>query len=361
MILTFRYRMKDRSASTRRELRRQSRAVNFIWNYCCEIDREAARRWKAGMNVRRPSAFDLTMLCAGCPEKLGILSDTIAAICGRFVAARSAIFPKTPSFRSTKRNLDWIPVNMFRRSGRIDGSAIIFRKRRYRLWMSRPIPENGKPKSWNMSCDARGRWYVNIQVEVPEAEKRDGPEIGIDLGLKSLATLSDGRKIEAQQFYRKAQADLAKWQRFGKKKRVRALHAKVANQRKDFLHKVSTELVRSHGRIVVGDVSPSSLKQTKMAKSVSDAGWSMLRQMLLYKAIALGAVVEVVNERHSSVTCSACGARSGPTGYRGLRVRDWVCGSCGAVHDRDTNAALNILSFGAKCRPPVAEIPALAS
>src|SRR5690606_21554667 len=195
----------------------------------CEIDREARRRWHGGLNVRRPSAFDLATLCRGTTGELGIHSDTVDAVCKRFVIARDTIFPKTPRFRSAKRSLYWIPVSNFSRPARLEGDALIFRKRSYRLWMSRPLPENGKPKSWNMACDARGRWYVNIQVEVPEAEKRDGPAIGIDLGLKSLATLSDGRKIEAPQFYRKAQADLARWQRFGKKKRVRALHAKVTN------------------------------------------------------------------------------------------------------------------------------------
>ena len=94
-----------------------------------------------------------------------------------------------------------------------------------------------------------------------------------------------------------------------------------------------------------------------MAKSIHDAGWSMFRNMLLYKGIALGSHVEIVSERHSSVTCSACGARSGPKGYRGLRVRQWECCECGSVHDRDQNGALNIL-LAARERPrPVVEIP----
>jgi IS605 OrfB family transposase len=116
--------------------------------------------------------------------------------------------------------------------------------------------------------------------------------------------------------------------------------------RADFQHKAALDLVRRFDLIRVGNVSAAKLARTKMAKSVYDASWSSFRDKLRYKAIAHGAQFEEVNEAFSSVTCSACHARSGPSGLKGLRIRAWRCGGCGSVHDRDINAALNILRCG---------------
>jgi len=361
MILTYRYRIKDGANATKRALQNQASAVNFVWNFCVETDRIAADRYRAGRHVSRPSAFDLIKLCLGAAKVLGIHSDTVNAVCQTFTDARQAIFPKTPRFRSYKRHLPWIPVTRLIKAAKLDDGTLTFLKRKYRLWYSRPLPDGAKPKAWNIACDARGRWYVNIQAEVTEGEKRSGKSVGIDLGLKTLATLSDGSKIEPPQFYRKAEAQLAKFQRYGLKKRVTALTAKVANQRKDFLHKVTTRLVRDYAHIVVGNVSPSKLAKTRMAKSIQDAGWTTLRQQLLYKALKLGAVVEIVSERHSSQMCSCCGIIpvNSPKGMGALGIRHWVCPGCGSSHDRDVNAAVNILRVGLEHQPPVAEILAL--
>src|SRR5580700_6811932 len=126
MFLTYRYRIKDGSSSTRRSLRAQARAVNFVWNYCCQIDREASNRWKAGRCIRRPTAFDLGYLCRGMTKELGLHSDTIDGICKKFADARKTSFPKTPSFRSYKRNLDWIPVARFILAGiKFDNGTLI--------------------------------------------------------------------------------------------------------------------------------------------------------------------------------------------------------------------------------------------
>ena len=362
MMLTFKYRVKDGGASTRRSLRAQARAVNFVWNYCAQIDREAHARWKAGRVAKRPSGFDLVKLCTGVARDLGLHSDCVSAICQKFADARSTTFPKTPKFRSFKRNLDWVPVSTFTRAAKFTDGVLTFQKRKYYVWNSRPLPEGGKPKSWSFSTDSRGRWYLNICVELPEVAKREiRSEVGIDLGLKTLATLSNGHKIEPPAFYRKAETELARLQRFGMKSRARSLAAKVANQRKHFLHVVSTKLVHEFDRIVVGDVSPSKVGRTRMAKSVHDAGWTALRSMLQYKAIAQGAEVEIVNERNTSRMCSCCGtiSASSPKGMGALGIRHWVCSDCGASHDRDVNAAMNILLVGAERRAPVVGIAAL--
>ncbi len=129
---------------------------------------------------------------------------------------------------------------------------------------------------------------------------------------------------------------------------MRAIHAKIANQRKDVLHKFSTRLVQDNAAIFVGDVASAKLVKTKMAKSTLDAGWSMLKTMLEYKSHQAGIVFEVVNESYTTQTCSCCGSipASSPKGRAGLRIREWTCSDCGAVHDRDVNAAKNILAAG---------------
>ncbi|MGH6977797.1 MAG: RNA-guided endonuclease InsQ/TnpB family protein, partial [Brevundimonas sp.] len=356
---TFSFRLKDGSSSTRRALRQQARAVNYLWNYCCQVDREAHARWKAGVNTRRPTAFELTGLCRGVTRELGIHSDTVDAVCKRFADARRATFPQTPRFRTAKRNLDWIPFSNFDRPANLTGSTLTVLKRGYRLWMSRPIPEGCRRGTWSFSADARGRWYVSIQVEMPDVEARPiVSEVGIDLGLKTLATLSNGEKIETPAFYRKAEARLAVLQRRGQKVRARSLAAKVRNQRKHFLHVASANIVKRHDRIVIGDVSPSRLAKTRMAKSIHDASWAALRTMLQYKSIATGATCEIVSERYTSQVCSSCGciSASSPKGMGALGIRQWVCSDCGVSHDRDVNAAINILKAGAECRPLAEEI-----
>ena len=361
MILTFRYRVKDASSGTRNALRRQARAVNFVWNYCCQIDREAASRWKAGRRVKCPSAFDLANLCRGVTKELGIHSDTVDAICRKFADARQACFPKTPHFRSYKRNLDFVPFSNFARPAKLDGGKMTVLGRAYHLWLSRPIPEGGKPKSWEFSTDSRGRWYVNIHVDLPDVPHRAGEAIGIDLGLKDLATLSTGEKIAAPQIYRAEERQLALFQSRGQTARARALSAKIANRRKHFLHVATTNIVDRFAQIYVGDVNAARLKRTNMAKSVSDASWSAFRTMLVYKSRLRGGMCEVVSERYSSQTCSHCGAlpEGRPRGIAGLGVRSWHCDDCGSLLDRDANAARNILRTGAERRPPVVGIPVL--
>ncbi len=171
--------------------------------------------------------------------------------------------------------------------------------------------------------------------------------IGVDLGLKEAAVASTGERIEGR-FYRKLEDQLGMAQRAKKKVRVRAIHAKIKNQRKDLLHKFSTQLVKNNAAIFVGDVASAKLVKTKMAKSSLDAGWAMLRTMLEYKSHQAGIVFEVVNEKYTTQTCSSCGVipASSPKGRAGLRIREWVCCECGTAHDRDTNAAKNILAAG---------------
>ncbi|MGB8420855.1 RNA-guided endonuclease InsQ/TnpB family protein [Paraburkholderia sp.] len=202
----------------------------------------------------------------------------------------------------------------------------------------------------NISEDSRGRWYINICVKL---SPQQGPRrseatksVGIDLGLKDFAALSDGHVVGSERHYRKLEAELAKAQRARKKARVRALHARIKNSRKDQLHKLSTALVEEYGAIFIGNVNASALAKTRMAKSVLDAGWSMFRTMLQYKCDYDSVWFDEVDEAYSTQTCSCCKRRTGPKGQQGLRIREWACPECGAYHHRDINSAENILAAG---------------
>ena len=335
MIRTYRYRIKDSTAAPK--LNEWARSCNFVWNFCNE-SQEHALRW----NQRWPTGFDLNKLTAGCSKELGLHSQTVQTV-GEEYAARRKQFKKRKLRWRGKRSLGWIP---FKASGiKVVDDTVTYAGNTFRFWKRRDIP--GAIKTGNFAQDSRQRWYVNFVVDVPESEVTTGTkQIGIDLGLKTLATCSNGSKIEAPRWYRNQQRRIAEHQRKKRSRQARNLQAKIANRRKDFLHKESDRLTKECELIVVGDVGSSKLTQTKMAKSVNDAGWALFKNLLSYKAMARKVVYREVSERFSTQTCSGCGAISGPKGREGLGVREWVCGECGAVHDRDVNAALNILRMG---------------
>lgn len=350
MLLTYRFRIKDAAAG--KHLDRLARSVNRVWNYCGEVQ-EASRRH----NKRWPSAFDLIKLTSGSSALLGLHSDTVQAVCRQFAASRDAA-RRRPRWRGRK-SLGWAPFAAAR-AIKIEPGVVTHLKRRYRFWSSREVdPEAIHAGSF--AADARGRWHLNLQVEVADRAPAGGGELGIDLGLTTLATCSDGRKIPALQHYRRHQRALAVAQRARNKHRVKAIAARIANQRRHHLHEQSTALARNNQLIVVGNVNAKALARTRMAKSVLDASWSAFRAMLRYKlAIRRGVYVEA-DERWTSQTCSSCGAipASSPKGMGALGVRHWVCSGCGVSHDRDVNAALNILRVGLERQPLVAEIPGL--
>jgi transposase len=227
---------------------------------------------------------------------------------------------------------------------KVEGDTVTFLGKKYRLWVSRPIPAD--IRSGSFSQDAEGRWYLNLSCGVEDIQPIGSGEVGIDLGLTEFATLSTGEKIRNPRHLCKAAAKLARAQRAGRKSQARKIHRKIAAQRRHFLHVKSTEIVRANSLICVGDVNSATLARTKMAKSVLDAGWSAFRSMLRYKAMRHGARFVETNERYSTQVCSCCGAVGGPRGLKHLRVRHWECLRCNSSHDRDVNAAKNILVSG---------------
>ncbi len=339
MVLVYRYRVKSLIGL----LNKQSRVCNFVWNFCNDRQKDAlrfGRRWHTG--------FDLNKLTQGSSKELGLHSGTINAVCEQYAKSRAQ--KKRPFLRYRgKKNLGWVPLKG--RELKREGDAFRFAGNTFRVFNSRPLPEGKIKDGTNFSRDSRGNWFLNIVIEVDATAAHTRAPVrgvGIDLGLKDFAALSTGEKIEAQRIYRGMEQALAVAQRARKKRRVRAIHAKIANCRNDFQHKLSSRLVREFDYIAVGNVSAAGLAKTSMAKSVLDAGWSSFRNKLAYKAIKHGAWFVEVNERFTSQTCSNCGALPGsrPKGIAGLGVREWQCSDCGCVHDRDLNAALNILRRG---------------
>lgn len=342
MILAYRYRVKSLNGL----LNKQARAVNVVWNFCNDAQKHALK-W----SKKWPSGFDLNRLTSGSSRELGLHADTINAVCEQYARSRSA--KRRPYLRYRgKRSLAWLPLKG--RGIRETPAGFHFHGREFKVFKSRPLPVGAKIKDGtSFSRDARGNWFLNVCVEVPDAQARTITSgVGIDLGLKDFATLSTGEKVENPRYRRRLEAKLAVAQRANKKRQAANIHARIANARRDFLHKAALGIVRRFDYIAVGDVSSARLAKTSMAKSVSDAGWSSFRDMLRHKAIAHGAVVEEVDERLSTQTCNVCGVIAGPKGRAGLNERRWTCGGCGVSHDRDTNAALNILMRGSGHRTP---------
>ena len=215
-------------------------------------------------------------------------------------------------------------------------------------------------KTGSFTQDARGRWYVNLHCDVLDAAEPVGHlDLGIDLGLTSQIACSDGIIYRRANLTRTHATALAMAQRAHKKRRVKALQAHIANVRMDWTHKATTAMAQRARLIVIGNVSSAKLIKTPFAKSTYDAAWGIVRSQLQYKARRLAGVCVDGNERFSSVTCSDCGARSGPRGLSALGVRTWGCPCCGVMHERDVNAARNILAFRRGRATPSKGIPVL--
>jgi putative transposase len=209
-------------------------------------------------------------------------------------------------------------------------------------------------KAWKSGCfaqDAVGDWWLCLPVAFEAQECVASKEaVGLDLGLKDTVATSDGERLQAGHFYRGIEQKIAQAQRRGHKRQAKRLHRRAARRRKDALHKFSRRIVDSYQTIVIGDVSSLKLAKTRMAKSVLDASWGMLKTQLKYKGEYAGRSVFIVSEKNTTRACSSCRALTGPAGLDMLDARTWVCSACGGIHDRDVNAAKNIL-FAARCSP----------
>ncbi|MGA5347394.1 RNA-guided endonuclease InsQ/TnpB family protein [Streptomyces griseoincarnatus] len=240
---------------------------------------------------------------------------------------------------------------------------------------SRPLPST--PSTVTVVKDSAGRYFASFVVETGPEEilPQTTPGVGIDLGLGHFAVLSDGRKVDSPRFLRRAEKRLKKAQRAlsrkekGSKNRDKArlkvarAHAKVTDARREFHHQLSTRLIRENQAVAVEDLAVKGLARTRLAKSVHDAGWSAFVSMLEYKAARYGRAFHRIGRfEPTSQVCSQCGAKDGP---KPLNVRVWTCQACGAVLDRDINAAVNVAkaaglavsACGAQVRPGLLPAP----
>ncbi|WP_406298456.1 transposase [Embleya sp. NBC_00888] len=240
---------------------------------------------------------------------------------------------------------------------------------------SRRLPST--PSTVTVVKDSSGRYFASFVVDTDDTEIP--PEatgaIGIDLGLTHFAVLSDGRKIDSPRFLRRAEKKLKReQQRLSRKAKgsnnrtkarlkVARAHARVADARREFHHRLSTKLIRENQAVAVEDLAVKGLARTRLAKSIHDAGWSAFVMMLEYKAARYGRTFTRIGRfEPTSQVCSRCGMKDGP---KPLDVRTWTCSACGAVLDRDINAAVNIAkaaglavsACGAQVRPGAIPAP----
>jgi putative transposase len=263
---------------------------------------------------------------------------------------------KLPRFKSRKRDRARfrIPQRV-----KVDGEHVVIPKVG-RVRIRKSIDVDLPTKSATFKRDATGRWFVVLtaEFEMPDVAL-PAPDpikvVGIDLGLKDFAVLSDGTRIPAPKFFRKAQRKLRKAQRVlsrrkpGSKRKAKArlavakVHQRTNDQRGDFLHKLTTDLVRSHDGLCLEDLSLKGMARTKLAKSVHDASLGEFRRQLTYKAEWNRKHLAVIDRWFpSSKMCRACKAINADLT---LSDRRWTC-ACGAIHDRDLNAAWNIKDEG---------------
>nr|WP_079680527.1 RNA-guided endonuclease TnpB family protein [Planktothrix sp. PCC 11201] len=223
------------------------------------------------------------------------------------------------------------------------------------IW-SRELP--AVPSSATLIKDSANRYFVSFVVEFnPQQLPKNEQSVGIDLGITDFATLSNGEKIKSSKplkkqlkRLRKLQQNLSREQNGSKRrevtrKKLAKLHAKISDTRNDFLHKLSTKIIRENQTIVLEDLNVSGMmKNRKLARAISDLGWQYFRTMLEAKSVMYGRDFRIIDRwTPTSQTCSCCGFKGGK---KELNVREWICLNCGTFHDRDVNAAINILVAG---------------
>ncbi|WJY48523.1 RNA-guided endonuclease TnpB family protein [Streptomyces chengbuensis] len=271
--------------------------------------------------------------------------------------AKRAKYPRFKSRKKSHKSAEYTTSGFRFRDGRLTLAKI---GEPLDIVWSRPLPEGAKPSTVTVSQDAAGRWFVSLLCE--DASVKPFPAnrnaVGIDVGLDHLLTLSTGEKIANPGHERKDRARLALAQRRLAKKsngdganrakarrKVAKIHARIADRRRDGLHKLTTRLVRENQTIVIEDLTVRNMVMNRsLARAISDVAWSEFRCLLECKASWYGREVIAVDRFFpSSRLCSACGTLREKMP---LNVRTWTCDGCGTTHDRDVNAAKNILAAG---------------
>ncbi len=357
----FRYRFYP-SPEQADQLNRTFGCVRKVYNLALDARTRAWTTEKRSVSYVETSAMltawkrdpDLAFLgevsCVPLQQGLRHLQAAYAA----FFAKRSR-YPRFKSKRKSRASAEYTRSGFRYRDGHL---TLAKQTEPLNIVWSRPLPEGAEPSTVTVSCDHAGRWFVSLLVEDPSVRPLPPLEtaVGVDAGITSLVTLSTGEKVTNPRYERADRRKLVKAQRAyartvkgsanREKARVKVarVHARIGDRRRDFLHKLATRLVRENQTVVIEDLCVRNMvRNHSLARAISDAAWSDLRSMLEYKARWYGRTVIAVDRWFpSSKLCSACGrlAQTMP-----LHVREWTC-PCGTVHDRDVNAARNILAAG---------------
>jgi putative transposase len=344
------------------QLLRTFGCVRMVYNRALEA---RATAWE--QEQRRVTYADTSALLTGwkASEEFGFLNEVscvplqqclrhLQTAFGNFFAKRA----RYPRFKSRKGGRASAEYTRSAFRWRDDQLTLAKMAEPLDIRWSRSLPEGAVPSTVTVSRDAATRWHVSILVEtcVEHLPASQGA-VGVDMGLTSLVTLSSGEKIANPRHERRDRVRLARAQRALARKQkgsfnrdkarltVARVHARIADRRRDVLHKLSTRLVRENQTIVIEDLAVANMVRNRsLARAISDSAWSQFRSMLQYKAQWYGRRVVVADRwLPSSKTCSACG-RVGEK--MPLHVRTFECAGCGLVRDRDHNAALNILAAG---------------
>jgi putative transposase len=277
-----------------------------------------------------------------------------AAFTGFF--AKRAKYPRFKSKKKSKKSAEYTTSGFRFRDGKLTLAKM---SEPLDIVWSRPLPEEARPSTVTVSQDAAGRWFVSLLCEDPAVRPlpATGTAVGIDVGLTHLLTLSTGEEITNPRHERRDRARLARAQRElsrkakGSANRVKArrkvarIHARITDRRHDVLHQLTTRLVRENQTLVIEDLTVRTMVRNRsLARAIGDAAWSQFRSMLEYKAAWYGREVVAMDRFFpSSRLCSACGTLQE---RMPLHVRTWTCEGCGTTHDRDVNAAQNLLAAG---------------
>ena len=351
---TLKCRIKDKYAN---QLNKLAGAVNVVWNYVNDLSFKHLQR-----TGKFFSAYDIATYVKGSGEFLNLHSQTLQAITEAHAKSRKQFKKaklnwRTNNPKAKRKSLGWIPFKNtaikylgVKKAGKKSLKSTI----QFSLSKGKNLTIDVWD-SYNLALytintcelvqDSRGLWYACVTVkEYPKTACGDS-QVGIDLGCKDSATTSDSVKLQTKLTHKYA-PKLGIAQRANHKKRARAIHAKIKNTRQDLIHKFTSKLVKDNNAIIVGKLHSKSFTSTKLAKSIYDAGWFEIKRQLTYKCKHAGCHYDEVNESYTTQTCSCCGSRqNSPKGRTGLGIREWLC-ECGVTHDRDVNAAKNILALG---------------
>lgn len=350
--------------------------ARWLWNQCLNLE-ETRRQNGAGFLSQYSLNYILTQLKREYPwlkdgESTSLINTNahLADAFKRYFKGQS----RKPKYKSRK-NKQSITLNCVNSNIIIVDHLLHIPKIGTMPFKAGQIP-SGKIKSATITLLPSGKYTASVLCETEvEGLPKKGKSVGIDLGLKNFAILSDETKYPLIRFDKESEKRLHYWQRIAVRRLLKAkaaikqddslslkdfrnyqkaqqmcakIQEHITNQRMDYLNKLSSEIIRRYDVIAIEDLRiKGMMKNHHLARAVGNAGWYMFRQMLIYKAAWYGKTVIVVNPKYTSQTCSECGCvnnRLGLSPYQWLKVREWDCSVCGTHHDRDINAAVNILN-----------------